>query len=512
MANFAADSVWFNPVSAGSGDFVVSSAVAGYRTPAGASVPNGSTIHYSARTATEFENGEGIYTSGTTTLTRATIFASSNANAKVTFGSVPTVAITPLAEDVIFPPASSNDSGIVLWDGTAADAVKSSAVVIDASNRIILGTTGSLAVGGNDNQEQQWGITDPTGGMTLGMFNATASISAHIDFYRNKAAAIGTGTVVASGDRIGEFNFYGAQQTATFATQTLAAQITCEVDGTVTSGAGADMPGRLTFLTTPDGSGTPVEALRIDASQHLTIRSGGAQIPLNTVGSHLQVQRGGADASYGMSMYCYNNQQPQIAFARNANAAYNGNSLLSANATLGAIDFYGNDGAGNQYVASIVMEVDGTPAAGNVPTRWKLLTQASGGIGTPNERVRVDNAGVFWNLGAGLGYGPAALGAGGAITQLTSRTTGVTLSKMCGAITAFAGAPVVGTWVSFTVTNTLVAATDVVIVSVKSATNTYIAAVTAVAAGSFRISFNSIAGTTSDSPVINFAVIKAQLN
>lgn len=106
----------------------------------------------------------------------------------------------------------------------------------------------------------------------------------------------------------------------------------------------------------------------------------------------------------------------------------------------------------------------------------------------------------------GVGY---ATGAGGTVTQITSRTTGVTLSKISGAITLLAGAPVVGTWVSFIVTNTLVAATDTIIVSVKSGTNTYIAFVSAVAAGSFQISFDSILGTASDSPVINFAVIKA---
>lgn len=102
-----------------------------------------------------------------------------------------------------------------------------------------------------------------------------------------------------------------------------------------------------------------------------------------------------------------------------------------------------------------------------------------------------------------------ATGAGGAVTQGTSRTTGVTLNKATGAITLFAAAPAVGTWVSATVTNSTVAATDTVIVSVKSGTNTYICHVTSVAAGSFQISFTSIVGTSSDSPVINFAVIKA---
>lgn len=137
------------------------------------------------------------------------------------------------------------------------------------------------------------------------------------------------------------------------------------------------------------------------------------------------------------------------------------------------------------------------------------------------QRFSISNAGAFAitsgtlacdgfikssNATTGIGY---ATGAGGTVTQATSRTTGVTLDKVCGAITLFAAAPVVGTWVSFTVTNSAVAATDVPRVAVKSGTNTYVANVSAVAAGSFRISFMSISGTSSDSPVINFDLGKA---
>jgi hypothetical protein len=105
----------------------------------------------------------------------------------------------------------------------------------------------------------------------------------------------------------------------------------------------------------------------------------------------------------------------------------------------------------------------------------------------------------------GVGY---ATGAGGTITQITSRTTAVTLNKITGAITLFAAAPVVGTWFSFVVTNSSVAANDTVSLSVKSATNTYVALISTVAVGSFQISMMSVAGTASDSPVLNFNVIK----
>jgi hypothetical protein len=106
---------------------------------------------------------------------------------------------------------------------------------------------------------------------------------------------------------------------------------------------------------------------------------------------------------------------------------------------------------------------------------------------------------------SGIGY---STGAGGAVTQLTNRTTGVQVDTASGAITLISAAGS-ATEASFTVTNSAVAATDTVVVSVKSGTNVYLAWVTAVAAGSFRITFKTTGGTAVDSPVINFAVIKA---
>lgn len=105
----------------------------------------------------------------------------------------------------------------------------------------------------------------------------------------------------------------------------------------------------------------------------------------------------------------------------------------------------------------------------------------------------------------GVGY---STGAGGAVTQLTSRTTGVTINKTSGAITMFTAAGST-TAATFTVTNSTVAATDVIVLNQKSGTNLYNLKVTAVAAGSFNVTFYTTGGTASDAPVINYAVIKA---
>jgi hypothetical protein len=106
---------------------------------------------------------------------------------------------------------------------------------------------------------------------------------------------------------------------------------------------------------------------------------------------------------------------------------------------------------------------------------------------------------------AGIGY---STGAGGTVAQGTSRTTPVTINKVCGSITMLnaAGSTTAAT---FTVNNSAVEINDTVIINQRSGTNLYDLLVTAVAAGSFNITFRTTGGTATDAPVINFSVIKA---
>jgi hypothetical protein len=101
-------------------------------------------------------------------------------------------------------------------------------------------------------------------------------------------------------------------------------------------------------------------------------------------------------------------------------------------------------------------------------------------------------------------------GMGGTVTQATSRTTGVTLNKLIGQITLVSAAGS-ATPASFTVTNGQVGADDVVVACVKSGTDPRAVAVTAVAAGSFQLSTWALSGTTTETPVISFAVMKGDI-
>lgn len=167
-----------------------------------------------------------------------------------------------------------------------------------------------------------------------------------------------------------------------------------------------------------------------------------------------------------------------------------------------------------------VVDVSDTTMAASGTT--KKMTRAELAIAMTAELAATPGAGSFTTLVAsgattfalsakststtgGVGY---ATGAGGAVTQTTSRTTGVTLDRVCGAITLFSVAGS-ATFASFTVTNSAVAATDTVVASQKSGTDLCHVLVTNVAAGSFKLSVATTGGTTVEAPVINFAVIKA---
>ena len=116
---------------------------------------------------------------------------------------------------------------------------------------------------------------------------------------------------------------------------------------------------------------------------------------------------------------------------------------------------------------------------------------------------------------AGIGY-KNKLGIGGTVTQLTNRTTGVTLNALTGQITTNNASLAAEGSADFVVTNSKVTAKDVVVLSIASGTNGggTLVCVVGVAAGSFTIRVhngNVAAGTAETGAiVINFVVLKGQ--
>lgn len=107
-----------------------------------------------------------------------------------------------------------------------------------------------------------------------------------------------------------------------------------------------------------------------------------------------------------------------------------------------------------------------------------------------------------------FGYGA---GAGGTVTQATNKATGATLNTRCGQVTLNGAALAADTTVSFVLTNSQIAAGDVLIINHISGgtAGSYLLNARS-AAGSATIDVRNItAGSLSEAVVIAFAVIKA---
>lgn len=126
------------------------------------------------------------------------------------------------------------------------------------------------------------------------------------------------------------------------------------------------------------------------------------------------------------------------------------------------------------------------------------------------ERFRIDSNSNALVIGSGgLGYGT---GSGGTVTQLTSKSTAVTLNKPCGQITTSGSSIAAGGEVYFIVNNINVAANDAVLVNqISYSINTavYDYRVNHVETGSFLVTIkNKSTSSLSEVLTIQFVVIK----
>lgn len=109
--------------------------------------------------------------------------------------------------------------------------------------------------------------------------------------------------------------------------------------------------------------------------------------------------------------------------------------------------------------------------------------------------------------------GVGVVGGQTAVTQATSITTGVTCSAYSGVITTVSQTVAAAGEADIVVTNTKVAATDVVVACIKTHTSagTFAVTVAAVAAGSFTLRLTNLHDSAAGDNVlvINFLVLKA---
>ncbi len=180
----------------------------------------------------------------------------------------------------------------------------------------------------------------------------------------------------------------------------------------------------------------------------------------------------------------------------------------SANLRTALTDETGTGAAVFATSPSLVTPALGTVASGNISactsTSMSLTTPVIGAA-TGTSLNTTGNQTI-----TGTGKQGYAAGSGGAVVQATSKATGVTLNTSNGQITMVNSALAGTTIVSFTLTNSVIEAGDIIVMNhISGGTLGAYAFNASTAAGSASINVSNLTtGSLSDAIVLRFAVIK----
>jgi len=260
------------------------------------------------------------------------------------------------------------------------------------------------------------------------------------------------------------------------------------------------------------GTNTGAGALGAYFGSNMQVRSGGTNVYNLAANENDLMTAAGSSSHYAFGETIVNYEAVQGTSADAALGIYSGGSIAAANGA-------GPYGPGVGFHNGILFaELGGNGlvpinSTGSVlSTHLESISNIPVSYGIDLRGFSITNAALISNNGnvssGALGI-TSGQGNGGTVTQLTSITTAVTLNKISGQITTVSNAFTANTLVSFGVNDSLVAATDTVLINGNP--QGIIAYATNVAAGSFIINLYPLAnGTSTD--VINFQVIHAANN
>ena len=154
----------------------------------------------------------------------------------------------------------------------------SSTLNLDSSGNVGIGTTPTYLFDVYKSNPAVARIASDTNCLSIIANASTDGIGPQQQFYKYRGTNASP-TIVASGDTVGRVQFYGYDGTTV---QPLA-EIRGSVDGT--PGAG-DMPGRMSFFTSLDGTATVLERMRLDNNGYLmigyTVSNGAYKLQVNS--------------------------------------------------------------------------------------------------------------------------------------------------------------------------------------------------------------------------------------
>lgn len=252
---------------------------------------SGASVSYQLSTGTgasrKIEVGTGVFTDGAPdTLTRATVEMTTDVPAGGTpltlAAGTHTVCTGPNPAwfqlgggDTSWSP-NTNDgaalgttalkwSDLHLASGSVVNFDNGDVTLTHAANDIFfqggnltMGHTANLSIFYDGETDAPLEVLGTGADASIGIGRWTASANAgRLNFAHSRGATVGSNGIVVSGDSLGDISWVG-DDTNSFAQ---AALIRAEVDGTPSDGT--DMPGRIRFSTTPDGTGSSTARMAI---------------------------------------------------------------------------------------------------------------------------------------------------------------------------------------------------------------------------------------------------------
>jgi hypothetical protein len=309
--------------------------------------------------------------------------AAADKNKKITIGEL--FASIPLGTAAAPSVAFEGDSNTGIYspgaDQLAISTNGTQRATIDSSGRLLVGTSTSRTTT-NTPQILVESVNTTTGdrGITV-VGGGASSVSPLINFAKHRSASIGGTTAASNNDFTGAIVFNGSDGTNFIQSALIAAAI----DGT--PGAN-DMPGRLVFSTTADGSASPTERMRITSAGlvGLGTSSPGTQLHVNggyngSIANRLTLSTtfdGNADSGSGIYFKNYYNNAVISAYS-NPSSGQGGtlrfqtyNSDVSLNTGM-LINAAGNVGIGTTSPGSAL------DASSSTGTRIRSTYTATGG-------------------------------------------------------------------------------------------------------------------------------------
>jgi hypothetical protein len=261
-------------------------------------------------------------------LSISTIVAGTN-RGRAKFGATETV-FNEASQDLDFRVESDGNANMLFVDAG------NNRVLIGTNTPVTAFTTAAFQVSGTSNAPST---------MSIGRFSDNANAPV-LNFIKSRNASIGGNTILGGGDNLGSILFNGNDGVDS---ATSAVKILGEVDGTPGSN---DMPGRLVFSTTADGSNSTSEHLRITNAGNIGIGDSSPSTKLHVTTS---------DQDDGITIECTNggaSAGPSLKLDRSSSGP-------ADNDAIGEIEFSGRNDASQavQYAritSSILDASDGT--------------------------------------------------------------------------------------------------------------------------------------------------------